>query len=169
MIMIYFCYLQLNILCHSETCHITKIANAMLTDLYVCVCVWRCYLVHAGTHVLISLAHGDLFTQRTSWQDNENTMSQTETSQSYRENWNCWMIVGLSKPFFFFLLFLLLRTFSCSSRILSSAIWELSARLNVDMSHAYRNSDRYLYIHGEKASSTFLWLSELNRLFANVP
>ncbi len=135
----------------------------------VCVCVWRCYLVHAGTHVLISLAHGDLFTQRTSWQDNENTMSQTETSQSYRENWNCWMIVGLSKPFFFFLLFLLLRTFSCSSRILSSAIWELSARLNVDMSHAYRNSDRYLYIHGEKASSTFLWLSELNRLFANVP
>lgn len=33
----------------------------------VCVCVRSCYLVHAGTHVLVSLAHGDLFTQRTSW------------------------------------------------------------------------------------------------------
>ena len=47
-------------------------------------------------------------------------------------------------PFFFFLVFLLLRPFSCSSRILSSAIWEESALLRVDISHAYRNSDRYL-------------------------
>lgn len=47
-------------------------------------------------------------------------------------------------PFFFFLLFLLLRPFTCSSRILSSAICDASALLRVDISHAYRNSDRYL-------------------------
>lgn len=39
-------------------------------------------------------------------------------------------------PFFFFFVFLLLRPFCCSSTILSSAIWELSARLRVDINQA---------------------------------
>lgn len=34
--------------------------------------------------------------------------------------------------------------------ILSSAIWEPSARLRVDISHAYRNSERYLDGHKDQ-------------------
>lgn len=121
---------------------------------YSSMCIRRHYLVHASTHVLVSLAHGDLFTQRTSWGDNGNTMSESDSNIAIQHsNCNCLINVSQGEPFFFFLLFLLLRTFSCSSRILSSAIWELSARLNVDMSHAYRNSDRYLNIHKEKDTS----------------
>lgn len=97
------------------------------------------YLVHASAHVLVGLTHGDLLAERTNCRGKSTLAATRSITCTFNGTESLGRIL-----FFFFLVFLLLRPFSCSSRIRSSAIWEESALLRVDINQAYRNSDRYL-------------------------